>query len=243
MKTRTPIQRSWWAGGPRGLALAALLSLLLLAVACDSSGPPAGSQALFPAEDGLLLHGRVFGNGAPGVILSHAYRSDQKSWADFAERLAARGFLVLTFDFRGHGVSPGDREVGIADADVTAALKYMRALGRTRVFLVGASMGGTASLKVAAREEVLGVVTLSAPDSFMGLTALTDAQRVQAPKLFLGAEGDTAAAQSAQALFAIAPDPKELKLFAGVGHGTELIEGAQGQTVRDHIIQFLQTHN
>ena len=176
----------------------------------------------------------------PESIISVA---NQESWTDFAETLAARGFFVITFDFRGHGISPGDRDLGIADGDLASAVRFMRTtVGRKHLFLVGASMGGTASLKVASREDVLGVVSLSAPDSIRGLNALSEVSRVQAPKLFIAAEEDSQATRSAQRLFESASEPKELRLFPASGQGTDMLKGEDGQSVRELIIRFLEQH-
>ena len=245
MKIKTPIPRFWPGAARRAVPLAftAAATLVLLATACGSSDSGSGSNVLFQAEDGLVIHGRVFGNGAPGVVLSHMLNGDQGDWTTFAETLAVRGFSVLTFDFRGHGKSGGGKEVGIADTDMSAALRFMRVrLNRPNVFLIGASMGGTAALKVASREEVLGVVSLSAPVSIRGLSALLDVERVASAKLFVAAEGDGKAASDAQRLFDLAGDPKQLEIVGGGRHGTDLLKGGDADRVRGLILDFLEQY-
>jgi pimeloyl-ACP methyl ester carboxylesterase len=239
--------RSWRAAVRKrlaaALALLAIASLTLAACNSDGGGPSTGRGVLFDAEDGLVLHGRVYGEktGTTAVILAHELDRNQNVWSRLAEHLAARGFQVLTFDFRGHGESPGQKEVGVADGDVAAAVRFLRRLNQARpIVLVGASMGGTAVLKVASRGEVKGVVTLSAPVSVRGLSALPDVERIVAPKLFIAAEGDGRYAQNARRLFDQAKDPKELKLFPGSAHGSDLLKGDGGLAVRDYLGQFLE---
>lgn len=228
--------RRWWSAALASVALA----LTLAACTTADSGPSAARSVRFLAEDGLVLQGRVYGSGSPGVVLAHALDSDQSAWRQFAESLAARGYRVLTFDFRGHGTSPGEKEIGVVDSDLAGALRFMREqLQRPRAFLIGASMGGTAALRVASREDVLGVATLSAPLSIRGLSANPGLERITAPKLFIAAEGDSSAAQDARRLFALARDPKQVELVKGSAHGTDLLAGSQGDAIRNLLLTFL----
>ena len=73
---------------------------------------------------------------------------------------------------------------------------------------------GTAALIVAARQPVQGVVTLSAPVEFEGLSAKDAVTKVMAPKLFIGAEDD-AGGPAARELGGMGPEPKEVAVFPG----------------------------
>lgn len=234
---------------PRALFLC-LIILPLLAVGCSPSGQvdqstlfTKGAVISFPTEDNVELQGRIFGQGDVAVVLAHEYPADQSSWYDFARTLASNGYSALTFDFRGYGDSGGKKEIGFIDRDVTAALKVMGQLGKTKVFLVGASMGGTASLKVAARENVLGVITLSAPSTFQGLSAVNEVPQVKAPKLFLASQGDTPAADSVKFFTDKAPDPKQMNILSGNAHGTDMLKGDQGSQVSKLIVDFLRQNS
>ena len=96
--------------------------------------------------------------------------------------------------------------------DVVGAIRYLRseeAVGR--VALVGASMGGTASLVAAAQPgtDVSAVVTLSAPTEIEGLSVDgTLLSSITAGKLFIAGVGDAPAAAAAQTLYEQAPPPK-----------------------------------
>jgi pimeloyl-ACP methyl ester carboxylesterase len=85
--------------------------------------------------------------------------------------MAQAGFRTLTFDFRGYGESGGEKDVAAIDRDMEGAYRYLIGRKIRPVYLVGASMGGTAALIVAARVPVPGVATLSAPATFAGLDA------------------------------------------------------------------------
>lgn len=244
-RTRVPI-----------LALAIALSLVAVASpACGPSDVQRRSQDLaasrrvrFESADGVRLDGRLFGKGAVGVVLSHMLPSDQTSWWDFARQLAGEGYLALTYDFRGYcpggdaGCSQGPRDIGAIWQDVLGAIEEIRSQGASRVVLVGASMGGTASLVAASRPgvDVEAVVTLSAPVSIEGLVADPDTlTTITAAKLFIAGTGDAQAADAAQQLYATAPQPKRLEIVTSDDHGTDLLTGNQSGRLRTTILEYL----
>lgn len=230
---------------------------LLLLIACQGGSPQADSPApdsievTFPAADGVRLSGRLFGQEAApvGVVLAHMLPADQSSWFDFAERLAGSGYRVLTFNFRGYcpgadaGCSEGEKEVSAIWQDVLGAIAFLKERGAAREFaLMGASMGGTASLVAASRSQdpVVAVIALSAPSSIEGLTA--GAEVLQAPgpaRLFVAGEFDTSAAESARQMADASPQPKRLEIFPTPDHGTDLLEGSQGPNVSSLIGSYL----
>lgn len=205
----------------------------------------AGSRIVeFASEDGLTISGRLFGSGPSGVVLAHMYPADQTSWWGTAEQLAGEGYLVLTFDFRGYGKSEGEREISRIDRDVSGAISFLRGAGATQLVLIGASMGGTACLKAADRAQLLssirlaGVVTLSAPVEFKGLSAAEAVPRLVIPLLFVAAQED-AGAEGARRLSELASGQADLRILPGSEHGTQLLEGAHKETVYRLLTDFL----
>ncbi|HEV8057249.1 MAG TPA: alpha/beta fold hydrolase, partial [Actinomycetota bacterium] len=219
----------------RARPIAILLLVASALVACGEPPPPDLSRSrpvTFESRDGVTLEGRLFGDGSTGVVMSHMQPADQRSWFAFANRLADQGYLVLTYDFRGYcpggegGCSQGERDIAAIWQDVLGAEDFVRSQGATKVALVGASMGGTASLVAAGQEgnDVAAVITLSAPESIEGL--VVDApllQREQANKLFIAGVGDATAAASAEHLSEIAPPPKRVAIIPVDDHGTDLL--------------------
>lgn len=224
------------------LLLAALVPATSLVACSSEEADLSGSRAVsFETPDGVRLEGRLFGDGSAAVVLSHMRPADQTSWFRFAGRLADAGYLVLTYDFRGYcpggdgGCSEGDVDVGEIWRDVLGAIAFVREHGATSVALVGASMGGTASLVAAGREEtgVRAVITLSAPVAIEGLVA--DApllSRITVGKLFIAGVGDASAAADAQTLYDRSPPPKRVEILPSDDHGTDLLTGGQGEVVR-----------
>jgi len=237
--------------------MALALALATAAVGCapsrqeERNADIAASTAVsFRSPDGVKLAGRVFGDGQVGVVLAHMFPADQTSWWAFARVLAQNGFTVLTFDFRGYcpggvaGCSEGQRDVAAMWQDVLGAVDFMMARGLVRVMLVGASMGGTASLIAAAQPgvPVVAIVALSAPQSFEGLTAdRTVLGNVTAAKLFVAGNSDpTGAATAAQAMYEESPPPKQVEIFTSSDHGTDLLTGNQSGRVQTLIIGYLE---
>ena len=231
------------------LGLLALVGSALLLAACtgddEQTTTPAYHEAArvetLEASDGVRLDARHFAAaGERLVILLHMYPADQTSWFGFAEELQARGIDALTFDFRGYGESDGEKDPGVADLDARAALGFARARGFGRVVLIGASMGGTAAIVVAADEPVDGVAALSAPAAMAELDAATVIAGVQAPVTLVAAGDDLSGAESLRDLAERADlSERDVLLMAGRAHGTELLEEPGRETVRGWLLDFL----
>lgn len=236
--------------------LPATLVLTLISSACNQADEIrtqalADSQAVtFRSSDGVELAGRVFGpdDATAGIVLAHMLPADQSSWFDFADRVGDLGYRVLTFDFRGYcpggdaGCSKGTKQVSAIWQDVQGAVDYLEGQGVRRIGLVGASMGGTASLVIGSRadEAIRAVVTLSALASIDGLVAGPDTLvATTAAKLFIAGNGDGVAAESAQTFYDQSAPPKRVKILTTADHGTDLLEGNQGEVARDLIIGWL----
>ena len=112
----------------------------------------------------------------------------------------------------------------------------------TLVATARASMGGTASLKVASREEVAGVATLSAPPVIEDLDAREDVRAITAPKLFMAAREDGFYARSVDLFDQTASDPKERQIVDGDAHGTDMLSGVSGPRVQGLITDFLRRY-
>jgi predicted alpha/beta hydrolase len=100
------------------------------------------------AEDGYRLGATICGSGDRAVLVLPATGVPQSYYARFAAYLAERGFMVLTFDYRGIGRSRvGDlrnssaRMQDWALLDAAAAFAF---LGERRIQVVGHSFGGQA---------------------------------------------------------------------------------------------------
>ena len=235
---------------------AAVLFALTLLPACHQA-EKIRAQALadsrvvvFQSIDGVSLSGRMFGPDAAtsAILLAHMEGSDERAWFDFADRLGGLGYRVLTFDFRGYcpggdgGCSKGTKNQAEIWNDVAGAVGLLHTQGARRVALVGAGMGGTASLVVASQtgNGIAAVITLSAPESIGGLEAgPTAMQSVTAAKLFLAGNGDIAGAQAAQTFYDESGQPKRVEILTTNDRGTDILEGNQGEIAGNLIVDWL----
>jgi pimeloyl-ACP methyl ester carboxylesterase len=214
----------------------------------QGEGPtPAASVAdepvRFETSDGITIQGHLYTTAGPRrkvVVLAHEFPTDQTAWKPFARELAGRGIHTLTFDFRGYGETGGSKDVAKIDRDLEAAVRFIKSRDYAQVYVFGASMGGTAAIKVAARLEIAGVATLSAPAEFRGLDARPDVARIKAPALFVAAQGDSGAPE-AVALFARSLSGAKQQIYPGSEHGTEMFKGASGSQLRELLFTFLGT--
>lgn len=232
--------------------------LLVVGVAVFASGASAipertahscmrGNELWFRAADGTKLVGHRFGTGTTAVVLVHQGAGDLCQWVPYARRLAAQGYFAFPIDLRNFGFSQkrSGRLGQQVQRDVIAAVKALRGLGKTKIFVVGASYGALASVVAAPNASVAGVVSLSAPDVFQGLNGLTAAARLRAPVLYAAAEDDQAGpfrfARTAQALYdATASGDKTLELIPGGAHGIALITGPT--RLRGLVEAWLRSH-
>jgi pimeloyl-ACP methyl ester carboxylesterase len=207
------------------------------------SSTPGGDPGLavsFRTPDGVTLTGRTFGSGRSGVVLAHMFPSDATSWYGAARTLAGDGYRALAFNFRGYEPSSGSRDPSRAAVDLRSAYDWLKAEGAERVSLVGASMGGTASLIVAAEVDAPAVVALSAPVTFRGLDAGAVAADVTEPVLLLASRDDpSGAADALRRLSGLLPDD-QARLYAGEAHGTDLLK-SRPESI-DEIASFLREH-
>ena len=208
-----------------------------------------GGELWFRAADGTKLVGHRFGKGTTAVILTHQSEGDLCDWVPYARRLAARGYFVFPIDFRGYGFS-ATRTGAAAQryaADIAAATKALRKLGKRKVFVVGASMGGIAAVVAGANVSppLTGVVSVSSPARYRGMDGVKVGPRLRVPVLYLAATEDDNAgydfSEDATALHAAAAaTDKRLELLPGPLHGIALVGGSA--PARAAVEGFLKTH-
>jgi len=207
--------------------------------ATDPSDP--GRDFVVTTSDGLELEARLFGQGSTYVVLAHMRPADMTSWFEFARVLADEGYAALAFNFRGYGGSDeGDDEFSVGN-DVRGAVDSAIADGAEKVFVIGASMGGTGAVVAAASNNIAGVVTLSAPDVFDDASAANMAEQVHSPMLLIAADDDGSAAEDALAIAANAAIEPQVVVLSGGQHGTNMF-AEHGDEITQLITDFLASH-
>lgn len=111
------------------------------------------SQRAVDTKDGVRLDTLRLGTEpGRGVILCHGFGGNKniRDFVALAQDLS-RFYCVYTFDFRGHGLSPGISTFGYREVDdLMAVLELARDEGNRRIAVVGFSMGGVVAMRYAA---------------------------------------------------------------------------------------------
>jgi len=110
------------------------------------------------APDGSKLHAWFLPSHGPakGTVLHlHGNAANVSNHLPLVAWLPARGFNLLTLDYRGFGRSQGTPSLdGVVD-DAAAALAYLRTrrdVDATRLIVVGQSLGGATAMRLLARD-------------------------------------------------------------------------------------------
>lgn len=120
---------------------------------------------------GVLYIPQNAGETMPAIIYSHGFGGSHRSGTQYAEAMAAKGYVVYCFDFCGG--SPGSQSDGSTlemslftkQADLEAVIEMIQGLDyvdSSNLFLMGTSQGGAVSAITAAKhvDEILGLVLL-----------------------------------------------------------------------------------
>ena len=199
----------------------------------------------FATEDGGLIYADVYGTGDRSIVLAHGGQFHKESWEKQARVLAANGFRVLAFDFRGFGQSrgPGQSDFDTAPfhLDVLAAVRYLRKSGAKTVSVVGGSFGGFAAADAAIQAdpgEIDRVVILAAAPG-------SQPEKFKVPKLLIIARDDAndggPRLPRIRAAWEKVPEPKELRILDGSAHAQFLFQTEQGERLMREILRFLST--
>ncbi len=143
-------------------SLAVLGAVLVLLAAAQlliqESQIPQPERLTIAEPGGDLLAGSYYSGTQPaGVILAEGFGSDQIAMRSLLEAFSRSGYHVLTFDFSGHGRSPGGLGFDNAETDRLAyqiiaakeAFKAKSSLQEGEIIVVGHSLGAREALQSA----------------------------------------------------------------------------------------------
>lgn len=219
------------------LALALAFPSILLA----AGSPVTGRPASLAAPDGTKLAATFYpaSRPGPGILLMHQCNRERSTWNALAAELAAKGFHVLTFDYRGYGESGGTKfnELSLPERirisnelwpkDIDVAFAYLRAQPGVRadsIGAAGASCGVGNSIQLSLRHpEVKSLVLLSGNTDRKGRQHLRSSP--QLPILIAAADDDGGAVEVMAVIDASSGNKANRFIqYSKGGHGTDMFK-------------------
>lgn len=207
-----------------------------------SSSP---EEVSFTAADGTTLKGTLYGSGRIALVLSNMGDNDPTAWDTLVPLLVERGYLVLTYNFR-YPTRTATFTSTMANQtvdDLHAAVTFVQERGAEKLVLIGASLGGMATAKVAATTQISAMIIMAAPADLLEFDFLVEAGElaaVTAPKLFIGSQDDTTVPMTAtQHMFELAAEPKELHIYDSSAHGLQLLTTNHAVDLYQRLIDFI----
>jgi len=89
----------------------------------------------------------------PAILISHGFLSTKEEFGELPQNLASKGYIVITYDFRGHGKSEGIRGLYTSQShldDIERAFNLLlsqKNIDKEKIALIGHSMGCTATIR------------------------------------------------------------------------------------------------
>ncbi|MBB4194917.1 hypothetical protein GGE45_004837 [Rhizobium aethiopicum] len=215
-----------------------------------------GEAVQVKTPDGEMLQG-LYSQGdsdKPCVLLFFGNGDRVDNYAFLAQALAAHRIGLLAISYRGYPGSTGSpSEQGLL-TDGIAAFDWLSAHDGSEIVVLGRSLGTGVAVNTAANRPAVGVILVS---PYLSVLSVAQARfpylpaeillkdpfrsdlnigKVRQPKLFLhGRLDDSIPLSSGQALYEIAPEPKRMVIYDGVGHNDIF----SGSLVAD-VIRFVE---
>jgi pimeloyl-ACP methyl ester carboxylesterase len=177
---------------------------------------------MFTGAAGNRLIADVFGDAGQPVLLLHGGGQTRHAWGRTAEHLARAGATAYALDQRGHGDSAwvdGDYAFTAFAADAAAVATTLTERTGRRPTVIGASLGGLASLLADGTAERAGRGPLFAAIVLVDVTPRVDQSGVAKIQGFMrerAAEGFTTVAEAADAVAAYLPHRKRPRSHEGL---------------------------
>jgi alpha-beta hydrolase superfamily lysophospholipase len=208
-------------------------------LACDASLRSSDGNAprCFVTSDGWILQGLEWNpNATTRIVLTHGLNEDHGSYMVLAKDLASNGTHVIVYDSRGHGASKHRTDGSVrgldqmSEEDLHGLPKDLQAVASSAgapFAIVGASIGANAAILFSTNTPSVKLVLLSPGIDYHGLKPREANRAHRGSALFLAAQGDTYAAESATVLDSEHAPPHRLRLSQGDAHGTNLLRDDQ----------------
>ena len=210
-----------------------------------------GKKVSFTTKDGIVIQGLFKppkSSSKETFILLHGLGSNQEEWQPFISKFVRYGYGFLSYDARGHGhsiLTDKNKKVTyqtfgspktnsnwtkmISDLDdAISFLQNKKGIKKSKMGLIGASLGANICFNYAAKDKTISIVVLLSPG--MNYAGIKIKQSIPAYKkrylLIMAAPGDTYAYQSACMLYKNIKENKHAVFMHGKnsGHGVNMLD-------------------
>ena len=212
-----------------------------------------GENVSISTPDGETLHG-LYGqgeSGKPSVLFFHGNADRVGNYGFLAQALAARGIGLLAISYRGYPGSTGSPSENGLLTDGIAAFDWLSVRSESEIVVLGQSLGSGVAVNTAGQRPAIAVILVSAYLSVLSLAQtyypyfpvpllIKDPFRsdlkiakVRQPKLFIhGRRDGIIPLSSGEALYRIAPEPKQMLIYDGSGHNDIWDNSMVGDVIR-----------
>lgn len=216
------------------------------------ASPAWGMNVAIGTPDGETLHALYLEAvaGKPTVLFFLGNADLTGNHGFLASALTERGIGLLAVSYRGYPGSTGSpSEAGLL-IDGVAAFDWLSERSEGGIVVLGQSLGSGVAVNTAAQRSVAGVILVSAYESVLALAKshypylpvgllLKDRFRsdlkiagVTQPKLFIhGRRDDIIPLSFGEALYAMAPEPRSMRIYDAYGHNDLWHEGMLGDVI------------
>ncbi len=188
----------------------------------------------YTTKDDGKIEASYFDAGAEkAVIFAHGAIFNKESWYFLAEKLQEIGISSLCIDFRGYGNSTATN-LSNKKLDIIGAITFLKGNGVKEISLIGASMGGAATLSAITdkTEGLVAKMILLAPAGGPPIKS----KSIQ--KLFVVSKNEGLYNQ-VKTLFNESAEPKTLKVFLGNAHAQHLFKTKYADELLKLCIEFI----
>ena len=212
-----------------------------------------GENISVRTPDGETLHG-LYSKGRsrkPSVLFFLGNADRVSNYGFLAQALAARGIGLLAISYRGYPGSTGSPSEDGLLTDGIAAFDWLARQSEGEIVVLGQSLGSGVAVNTAGQRPADGVSLVS---TYLSLQSLAQTHypflpvvplikdsfrsdlkiaKVRQPKLFIHSRrDDIIPLSSGEALYHIAPKPKQMPIYGDSGHNDIWDDGMVGDVIR-----------
>ncbi|MBF6329939.1 alpha/beta hydrolase [Nocardia transvalensis] len=210
----------------------------------------------FTAADGVRINAWLVRAQKPvgHILFAHGNGGNIGDRSPVLALLAAAGFDVLIFDYRGYGRSggrPGERGAYLDARAAREELLRQPGIDTERVLYLGKSLGGAVMIELATAFPPVGMILMSTftglrdaaravypflptpfvPNAFPSLRRI---RTLHVPMLIMHGDNDELLpVRMAHQLYNAAPGPKQLKIYPGGAHNDLVLSPDWAETVAE----------